>query len=512
MNGLDLVMGRELEILEWGSLDYGVAFLRQKSLVEERISGSSPDRLVLVEHPPVVTIGRSGGLGDLRISKEKLFRKGIDLHQADRGGMATFHGPGQLVAYPILKLKNRDMHLYLKTLQDTLATVLRTYGLNPEFKNGRPGVWVDSAKVASIGIAVRRWVTYHGAALNVNTDPQWFNWVIPCGHPNEKITSMERALGHAIDMAEVKKTFTEAFVDLFGYAETHRDHKKSSRHPHWLIRNAPGTLAIDRMEKKLSEWRLATVCETALCPNLGECFARGTATFMILGTRCTRRCHFCAVDKGAPQHIDPEEPERVARMAQSLNLNYVVVTSVTRDDLPDGGAVQFVRTIELIRKRSLGAKVEVLVPDFKGSLSALQIVCEAHPDVFNHNMETVARLYPRVRPQAHYRRSLAVLEYAARQGMRVKSGLMLGLGETDREVKETLTDLKRAGCHYLTLGQYLTPSRNHIPVARYVPPYEFERLAENARSMGFQEVAAGPLVRSSYRADEMFQTEEEISN
>ena len=171
-------MGRELEILEWGSLDYGVAFLRQKSLVEERISGSSPDRLVLVEHPPVVTIGRSGGLGDLRISKEKLFRKGIDLHQADRGGMATFHGPGQLVAYPILKLKNRDLHLYLKTLQDTLATVLRTYGLNPEFKNGRPGVWVDSAKVASIGIAIRRWVTYHGAALNVNTDPQWFNWAM----------------------------------------------------------------------------------------------------------------------------------------------------------------------------------------------------------------------------------------------------------------------------------------------------------------------------------------------
>ncbi len=512
MNGFDPVMERELEILQWGSLDYERAFLRQKGLVDERISGSVPDRLVLVEHPPVVTIGRSGGEKDLRISKEALLEKGVRVHQVDRGGMATFHGPGQLVAYPILKLEKPDLHIYVKTLQDTLATVLRTYGLNPEFKNGRPGVWVNSAKVASIGLAVKRWVTYHGAALNVNTNPQWFNWVIPCGHPNERITSMERELGRPIDMDEVKKAFTETFVDLFGYDEMHRGHRKTSRHPRWLITNAPDTLAIDRMEKNLREWGLATVCEMAQCPNLGECFARGTATFMILGTRCTRRCRFCAVDKGRPQHIDPEEPDRVARMAQSLNLDYVVVTSVTRDDLPNGGAVQFARTIELIRKRSLDAKVEVLVPDFGGSLSALQIVCESHPDVFNHNMETVARLYPHVRPRAHYRRSLSVLEYAARQGMRVKSGLMLGLGETDREVKETLTDLKRAGCHYLTLGQYLPPSRNHIPAARYVPPHEFERLAENARFVGFQGVVAGPLVRSSYRADEMFQTEQAINS
>ncbi len=500
-------MERGLEILEWGLLDYGKALQRQRRLVEEGISGSSPDRLVLVEHPPVVTIGRSGGKKDLRISEEALLGKGVRVHRVDRGGMATFHGPGQLVAYPILRLRDQDPHLYLKTLQDTLATVLRTYGLNPEFKNGIPGVWVNSAKVASIGIAVKEWVTYHGAALNVNTDPRWFNWVVPCGHPNERITSMARELGHPVDMGEVKRVFAEAFTDLFGYGKTHRGHKRPSRRPYWLITNAPDTLAIDRMEKNLREWGLATVCETAQCPNLGECFARGTATFMILGTRCTRRCRFCAVDKGAPQPIEPAEPDRVARMAQSLNLDYVVVTSVTRDDLPDGGAAQFARTIGLIRKRSSGARVEVLVPDFRGSLSALQIVCESHPDVFNHNMETVARLYPQVRPQAHYRRSLAVLEYAARQGMRVKSGLMLGLGETEREVKETFTDLKRAGCHYLTLGQYLAPSREHIPVARYVPPPEFEWLAENARSMGFQAVAAGPLVRSSYKAGEMLQTE-----
>lgn len=495
---------RGLELLDWGLLEYGEAFLRQKTLVEERIGGSSGDRLVLVEHPPVVTIGRSGSLEDLHISKKALGQKGVALYHVDRGGMATFHGPGQLVAYPIMKLKMRDLHLYLRTLQRILASVLRIYGLNPEFRDGRPGVWVGSAKVASIGIAVRKWVTYHGVALNVSTDPQWFNWIVPCGHPNEKITSVEREVGYPLNMAEVKKHFIDAFTRSFGYATPPVVHQKSSKHPVWLIRPASDTSTIDRMEKRLRRWRLATVCESAHCPNLGECFARCTATFMISGTKCTRRCRFCAVDKGAPQEVDPGEPERVARAAQTLGLKYVVVTSVTRDDLPDGGAGQFTRTIEHIQKRCPDARVEVLVPDFKGSLAALRKVCEAPLDVFNHNIETVVRLYPRVRPQAHYRRSLCVLEYAARQGLHVKCGLMLGLGETEREVTELLTDLKRTGCRYLTIGQYLAPSKDHIPVARFVPPEEFERWAETAYSMGFRGVAAGPLVRSSYRAQEMF--------
>jgi lipoic acid synthetase len=191
-------------------------------------------------------------------------------------------------------------------------------------------------------------------------------------------------------------------------------------------------------------------------------------------------------------------------MAKGLGLRYVVVTSVTRDDLPDGGAGQFSRTIEQVRKCCLYPKVEVLVPDFKGSLTALQKVCRARPDVFNHNIETVASLYPHVRPQADYRRSLALLEYAARQGLRIKSGLMLGIGETDREVMDTLTDLKRTGCTHLTIGQYLAPSRDHIPVDRFVPPEEFEKWAETAYTVGFKGVSAGPLVRSSYRAEEVF--------
>lgn len=283
--------------------------------------------------------------------------------------------------------------------------------------------------------------------------------------------------------------------------------KASSKHPPWLILRAPATPAIHRMEEKLRRWRLATVCESAHCPNLGECFAQGTATFMILGTRCTRQCLFCAVDKGAPQQVAAHEPEHVARMAQSLGIKYVVVTSVTRDDLPDGGARQFIRTIEHIRKRCPETRIEVLIPDLKGSLRSLQELCEARPDVLNHNIETVASLYPRVRPVAHYRRSLSILEYAARQGLRVKSGLMLGLGETEREVNETLTDLKRAGCHDVTIGQYLAPSKGHLPVVRFVPPEEFERWAETALSMGFRQVAAGPLVRSSYRARELFENE-----
>jgi lipoic acid synthetase len=502
---------KHLKVLDWGLLEYGEAFVRQKALVEKRIAGSSPDCLVLVEHPPVVTIGRSGSSADLHVSEETLSHKGVGLYHVDRGGMATFHGPGQMVAYPILKLEEEDLHFTLRTLQDSLARVLRTYGLNPEFKTGQPGLWLHSAKVASIGIAVRRWVTYHGVALNVNIDPRGFDWIVPCGHPNEKITSMQRELGYAVDMSEVKTAFTDAFCTLFGYAQKRSGDRRGSKHPVWLKRAAPDPFALDRMEEKLHRWEVSTVCQSAHCPNLGECFARGTATFMILGTRCTRCCRFCAVDKASPEKVDPQEPERVARMAQELGLRYVVVTSVTRDDLPDGGAEQFKHTIEQIRKHSPHATVEVLVPDFKGSLTALRRVCQARPDMFNHNIETVASMYPRVRPQASYQRSLGILEYAAREGLRVKSGLMLGLGETREEVMKTLTELKRKGCQYLTIGQYLRPSKDHLPVARFVPPGEFQDLAEVARSMGFKAVAAGSLVRSSYRAHETFETEKDIS-
>lgn len=273
------------------------------------------------------------------------------------------------------------------------------------------------------------------------------------------------------------------------------------KHPDWLVRRYDSDPNVGRMETYLDGLELETVCRSAHCPNIAECYGRGVATFMILGARCTRRCRFCAVEKGVPREPDSDEPERVARAAESLRLKHVVITSVTRDDLPDGGARHFVRTVECVRERCGGVTVEILIPDFKGSLSALREVCAVQPDILNHNVETVERLYEAIRPQAEYSRSLGVLEYASMIGLKVKSGLMLGLGETREEIIRTLTDLKRAGCGYLTLGQYLAPSKDHAPVVRYVPPEEFGELGNIARELGIGEVMAGPLVRSSYKAD-----------
>ncbi len=491
------------EILDWGRLGYHQALQRQLDLVEERINGSAPDRLVLVEHPSVVTLGRSGSQKDLCISEAALQQRGVEVYKVDRGGQATFHGPGQLVAYPIVKVSDKDLHAFLKRLLDTIADVLRSYHLVPEFKKGKPGVWVNGTKIASVGLAVRKWVTYHGIALNVCTDPRWFDLIVPCGQPGEKITSMDREMGVPVDISDVKKRFAVNFCSRHHYAACKKIKAKPSGRPQWLVISATDLKAADRMEKRLERLQLATVCQSAHCPNQGECFERGTATFMILGTRCTRRCRFCAVDKGAPCAPDDGEPKRVAMAVQQLGLTHAVVTSVTRDDLPDGGAGHFARTIQQIRKQCPGVSVEVLVPDFSGAIPALDTVCVVRPDVFNHNIETVPRLYAKVRPVADYRRSLGVLSYAVGKGLMAKSGLMLGLGETENEIKKTLMDLKYAGCRLLTLGQYLAPSKDHMPVARYVPPEEFEMWAETARGMGFTSVASGPLVRSSYRAEEM---------
>jgi lipoic acid synthetase len=362
---------------------------------------------------------------------------------------------------------------------------------------------VNGRKIASVGVAVERWVTYHGVSLNVSADLEGFDCIIPCGESGLNVTSLERESSTLLDLHRIKELFIGEFAGAFHYTDVVEGSWVSSRHPDWLVRPAPQSDPIDRMERMLSKMGLATVCQSAHCPNLGECFGRGTATFMILGSRCTRDCRFCAVDSGVPDPVDPEEPLRVARAARELGLEHVVITSVTRDDLGDGGAGQFARTIEAVRRLSPTATAEVLVPDFKGSVKALDTVVHARPDIFNHNLETVPGLYPVVRRQARYRRSLRVLEYAARAGLRVKSGLILGLGETPDEVLTVLKELRRTDCQMLTLGQYLSPSEDHLPVARYVPPWEFDELARAARTLGFAEVAAGPLVRSSYRADEM---------
>ena len=291
------------------------------------------------------------------------------------------------------------------------------------------------------------------------------------------------------------------------------------RLPDWARKPRTHFPSLNRLKSQFRQFNLHTVCESARCPNIHDCFHRGAATFMILGERCTRSCGFCAVPrgpKGRMPALDPEEPENVARMAAAMNLRYVVITSVNRDDLPDGGSVHFADTVRAVRRALPAARVEVLTPDFRGDLAAVARVLEAGPHVFNHNIETVPRLYHRVRPQADYQQSLSVMRFAhggagapvcgsapdsACQRPLTKSGFMVGLGETEEEVHALLRDLREAGTSIVTIGQYLQPTRRNLPVAAYIEPRQFERYREFGLSLGFQAVFSGPLVRSSYMAE-----------
>jgi lipoyl synthase len=283
-------------------------------------------------------------------------------------------------------------------------------------------------------------------------------------------------------------------------------HNRQGGKPKWLRRSLPSGPQYEQLRRLLKDHALTTVCQEAMCPNQFECYGQGTATFMILGERCTRDCRFCAVRHPPSGPPDPQEPERVAEAVALLNLRYAVVTSVTRDDLGDGGASFFAATITAIKMRSPATLVEVLIPDFQGDAAALSTVLEAAPDVLNHNIETVARLYPRVRPQADYHRSLQLLARAKKVSphLPTKSGMMLGLGERVEELGQTWQDLRSAGCDILTMGQYLQPSHDHLPVERFVPPEEFIALANEAQALGFAGVAAGPFVRSSYQAESLY--------
>lgn len=280
---------------------------------------------------------------------------------------------------------------------------------------------------------------------------------------------------------------------------------KSRRLPEWLRRPIPSSGGMGFTKSLVADLGLETICESARCPNRTECWTRRTATFMILGDTCTRPCGFCSVKRGHPEPLALDEPDRLAEACARLGLRHVVITSVTRDDLPDGGADHFRQCILAVRART-GATVEVLTPDFDGRTESIDVVLDAEPEVFNHNLETVARLQQYVRRKAQYAISLDVLAHvkAVKPEIRTKSGLMLGLGETTGEVVDTLADLRAIGCDFLTMGQYLQPSiTKYLPVARYVPPEEFDELGRIARAMGFVEVASGPFVRSSYHADEM---------
>ncbi len=287
---------------------------------------------------------------------------------------------------------------------------------------------------------------------------------------------------------------------------TEAPEEEAPRHrlPVWLKRSLPVGNENFFTHNLLRDLRLETVCENARCPNRPECYSRRTATFMILGNVCTRPCGFCSVPRGETVELEDDEPQRVAEASARLGLKHVVITSVTRDDLPDGGADHFARCVIAVRERT-GAAVEVLTPDFLGDNQAIDRVIESAPEVYNHNLETVPRLYKKVRGRADYRRSLDLLarvkEIAPQ--MVTKTGLMLGIGETISELFDVIADVREVGCDVLTLGQYLAPTLKHIPVARFVPPEEFDEIAKRARAFGFKQVVAGPFVRSSYHADEM---------
>lgn len=295
---------------------------------------------------------------------------------------------------------------------------------------------------------------------------------------------------------------------MSAYNETMTPNQPSCKHikkPAWLKRRLPSGTAYETVRTLLKDSQLHTVCQEARCPNQWECFSARTATFLIMGSSCTRNCRFCAVDHRPVHPLDPQEPLRVAETAGQLELTYVVITSVTRDDLSDGGAGHFAETIQAVRKRMPAAGIEVLIPDFQGNPDALKIVLDANPDVLNHNLETIPRLYPKVRPEAIYLRSLSLIQQAGITGLLIqtKSGLMLGMGETPDEVRQALKDLRHAGCQILTLGQYLQPSSKQLPVERFIPPDEFDEWKIEALDMGFSQVASGPFVRSSYHAKEL---------
>lgn len=485
----------------------------QKKIVDAKVAGILLENVVLtVEHEPVFTLGRRGNRAHLHVSEAFLEQKGIPLIQVERGGDVTYHGPGQAVAYPIVDLRSIRLRVveFVEHLEEVMIGVAGDYGIRATRNDLNRGIWVGPKKLGSIGIAVRHGTTFHGLALNVNNSLEPFSWINPCGLEGVGMTSLSELLGRELDMEEVRASLCEHIQRVFDvdFVQLRPEALKArlSRKPPWVRTRLSSGPSFGRVKNLITRSGLHTVCEEALCPNRWQCYSQGTATFLILGDKCTRNCNFCAVRHGVPSPLDPREPYAVAESAASLGLDYVVVTSVTRDDLPDGGASVFAEVVTEIRSRLPHAHVELLIPDFKGKVESLKKVLSAGPDVLNHNVETVPRLYGKVRPGASYTRSLQVLRMAKElgKGIITKSGLMLGLGEQDSEIAKVLSDLLHAGCDAITLGQYLQPSADHIEVARYVRPEEFNKWKEKALLMGFKAVASGPLVRSSYKAKELF--------
>ena len=499
--------------------------------------------LLLLEHPHVFTYGPRAELDkNLKCDPAEV---GADFVAVKRGGDITYHGPGQLVGYPILNLENAiGATAHVCSVEQLVIDALTELGVkNAGRLSGFAGVWLDAdndrrRKISAIGVRLAHGRTMHGFALNVDPDMTYMRQhIVPCGVAEYPVTSL-REEGIDVSMQDVVKIVSRLAIERWGggvaeqqeVAWVHRPEDLSrfsrgegpgepvrmlgrladagvdggvdlsERKPEWLRPKVQIGTEVLKIKRTLSELKLVTVCEEAGCPNLSECWKDGTATFMVLGERCTRACGFCLVDTRKPELPEADEPQRVAEAVASMGLTHAVLTMVARDDLADGGFAHVAECVRAIRERNPLTRIETLVSDAKGDVASLQLLFDARPDVFNHNIETVARLQRAVRPSAGYARSLGVLAAAKAAGLVVKSGLVLGMGETSEEVDGCLADLAGIGVNIVTIGQYLRPTTHHTPVARWIHPDEFTRWKQVGESLGIGHVESSPLTRSSYHA------------
>jgi lipoyl synthase len=552
--------GSPLHVRWLGTVPYREALSLQHGLFVHGADG----HLLLCEHPHVFTLGARGDLDHLLVEPDAV---GAEVVHVDRGGDITYHGPGQLVGYPIVNVAGRrgggmaDTAAHVAAVEQVVIDTLAALGLEDcgrlaEF----PGVWVQPdgpapRKIAAVGVRLSRGRSMHGFALNVDPDMSFFEAIVPCGIVGRQVTSL-RSEGIDADMRAVADAVATVATERWGglgstrhdVAWRHRPEDLSAfsrgegpgavprpvtagdvpeaasppssgvsvrlrgrldaagveagleigaRKPEWMRVKADMGPEYRRIKSVMRDLDLVTVCEEAGCPNIFDCWNDGTATFMILGERCTRACGFCLVDTRKPLEPDPDEPARVADAVERMNLRHAVVTMVARDDLADGGAAAVAATIAAIRNRCPDTRVEVLISDMRGDSDALDLVIDARPDVFNHNIETVPRLQRAVRPSAGYARSLAVLARAKQAGLITKTSIIVGMGERPDEVEATLADLAATGTDIVTIGQYLRPTTNHVPIDRWWHPDEFASLATIGHELGIGHVEAGPLTRTA---------------
>ena len=543
-------MNDPLRVRWLGRVPYREALAVQSALFEH----GTGQHLLLLEHPHVFTHGARADLAaNLRCEPAAV---GAELVAVKRGGDVTYHGPGQLVGYPIVNVDNRlGAAAHVWNVEGLIIDALAELGLaNAGRLDGFAGVWLgvddpDPAvvprKICAIGVRLANGRTMHGFALNVTTDMAYLrDHIVPCGIGDKPVTSLaeegvevtmrevvdviaclaadrwadgavERqdvAWRHAVDGRDLSafsrgegpgeqvKLVSGRAAARLGAAGVATGLAIETRKPDWLRPKVELGESVTALRRTIRELDLVTVCEDAGCPNLSECWSDGTATFMVLGERCTRACGFCLVDTSKPLTPAADEPVRVAEAIDRMDLDHAVLTMVARDDLADGGMAHVAACVEAIRDRRPGTQIETLISDAKGDDAALDVLFGVRPDVLNHNVETVARLQRAVRPSASYARSLGVLARAKAAGLTAKTGFMVGLGETDDEIVGLLADLADLGVDIVTIGQYLRPTSHHLPIVRYAEPAEFGRWKQIGEHFGIGHVEASPLTRSSYHA------------